>query len=437
MLNLSTFHQSIIQLLPEVQQKTFLLAISGGVDSMVLADLFIQSGYYFEIAHVNYHLRNEDSNLDQELVEKFCLEHNIKFHLYNVSEKDNQPQNSIENWARDIRYTFFRNLLKDQNLDFIVTAHHLNDQLETFVINLSKASGLRGLSGIPNLSNQLIRPFLDFTKEEIYDYAKKNKIDFREDYTNAENIFLRNKIRNQITPLLLETNSQFLENFKISNQIIKDSKTFIEQQILKIENDLTISTSQQEIVLDKIKLNQESDFVKFEIFRKYGLDNPTEINKLLIAETGKYFLSKTHKIGIMRDGILIQNNEIIEADFNEIELSVISENDNETVIAIPIKYIDKKEIQDFKSWIIDKEKIKFPLLLRYYNNEDVFYPKGFTGKKKVSKFLKDKKMSIFVRSRVWILVDSDDQILGVIPYRQDRRFLGEEKSSNFIRIIID
>ena len=209
MLSSFNFSQSLKKLLPQAQQKTFLLAASGGVDSMVLLDLCHQLQLNFEVAHVNYHLRNEDSKLDMQLVENWCSEKKIKFHLYEVSQKDNQPKNSIENWARDIRYRFFNKILIKNNIDFVITAHHLNDRLETFIINLSKASGLKGLKSIPEKTEKILRPLLDFSRQEIEDYAKQHQIIFREDYTNAENIYVRNKIRNQITPLLKELNKDF------------------------------------------------------------------------------------------------------------------------------------------------------------------------------------------------------------------------------------
>ncbi|PZU13091.1 MAG: tRNA lysidine(34) synthetase TilS, partial [Chryseobacterium sp.] len=159
------------------QNHTYLLAVSGGVDSMVLAHLFNQlrdSGFEFQVAHINYHLRGEDSNLDQKVVYEFCKSNHIKLHVYDVSEKDQKPQNSIQLWARELRYSFFKKIQQKENLEFLVTAHHLNDQLETFIINLSKAAGINGLSGIPSNENNILRPLLHFTKEEIYEYAKEN-----------------------------------------------------------------------------------------------------------------------------------------------------------------------------------------------------------------------------------------------------------------------
>uniref|UniRef100_UPI0025BCA8E4 tRNA lysidine(34) synthetase TilS n=1 Tax=Chryseobacterium sp. TaxID=1871047 RepID=UPI0025BCA8E4 len=223
MLNKSSFKIQLEHLIKTPQSHTYLLAVSGGADSMVLLNLFHsffssqEDKSLFHVAHINYKLRGEDSDSDQRVVQDFCNQHSIPFHLYEVSERDKTPENSIQLWARDLRYSFFNKIRNQENLDFLVTAHHLNDQLETFLINLSKASGIKGLSGIPANENQILRPLLSFSKEDIYEFAEKSNIQFREDISNKKNDYLRNKIRNKIVPLLLETNGHFLDNFKRSS----------------------------------------------------------------------------------------------------------------------------------------------------------------------------------------------------------------------------
>ncbi|MFW2135650.1 tRNA lysidine(34) synthetase TilS [Chryseobacterium sp. TY4] len=413
MLSSFTFGASLKKLLPQAHQKTFLLAVSGGVDSMVLLDLCYQLQLSFEVAHVNYHLRNHDSNLDQTLVESWCEKNKIKFHLYDVSEKDEQPENSIENWAREIRYQFFKEILIKNNLNFIITAHHLNDQLETFMINLSKAAGLKGLKGIPAKTEFIIRPLLGFSREEVEVYAKYNHIEYREDYTNAENIFVRNKIRNQLTPLLNEINKDFLENFKKSISILKESKDFIDTQIDLIFKSLVREDSAF-LILDRTKLAAQSDFVKYEIFSRFGFNNRTEIEKIFHAENGKSFKTNSHHIKIGREEIVIQSLEK-EIKSEEFELHIIK-----TADFVILKMPDSSK---FSEWKFDVNLIKLPLQLRPMETGDIFFPKDFNGKKKVSKFIKDEKLNIVERATVRVLVDSDEQILGVFPLRQDRRFL--------------
>lgn len=417
----------------------YLLAVSGGVDSMVLAYLFNElrtSGYEFQIAHINYHLRGEDSNLDQKLVSDFCEKNHIKFHLYEVSEKDQQPENSIQLWARELRYHFFRQIQQKENLEFLVTAHHLNDQLETFIINLSKASGITGLSGIPSNENKILRPLLNFTKEEIYEFAKENNIAYREDVSNKKSDYLRNKIRLEITPKLVETNDHFLENFKKSISYLNQAKDFVQEQISEIEDSLTTFNNDHKIV-SKDKLNLQSDFVKFEILKKYGF-SPEEIPKIFKAENGSSFFSKDHQLIVNYSQLMItpksgpdsleEEKEILlmeKFDFTENQISINLENTIESI----------EEIDKNFEWDFNAEKLKFPLRLRRQQDGDEFFPAGFSGKKKVSKFFRDEKLSILARQKIWVLVDRENSILGIIPLRQDRRNAKDENTNKILKII--
>ena len=407
------FLKELHHLLPFPEQKSFLLAVSGGVDSMVLLELFRfhkeKYGFSFEVAHINYGLRGADSDADQNLVEHFCSEHNIPFHLYKVTEKDNKPKGSIQLWARDLRYNFFSEIMQRKSIYFLVTAHHLNDQLETFFINLSRGSGINGLCGIPAKENNILRPLLSFTKEEIYAFAEENGIPFREDVSNQKNDYLRNKIRNIITPNLLNISPDFLQDFSKSIQILKETKDFIQQQTDEILAKITIKNSSNEKILDKEKLSLETEFAQFEILRKFGFDKRKEIKKIFTAETGKTFQSEEN----------IDNEEVILNEEAQIDLSQWTEN-----------YTDAHP--DF--WIFDKDKLHFPLKIRKKQDGDFFYPKGFNGKKKISKFFKDEKISIFAKSKIWLLCDAKNRVMGILPMRQDRRFLPDEETKNTIKI---
>lgn len=412
--------------LPE--KYTYLLAVSGGADSMVLVSLFHNLGLDFEVAHINYKLRGEDSDLDQKVVQDFCEKNHIKFHLYEVSEKDNKPENSIQLWAREIRYHFFKLIQEKENLDFLVTAHHLNDQLETFIINLSKASGITGLSGIPANDNKILRPLLSFSKQEIYAFAKDNNIQYREDASNKKSDYLRNKIRNEIVPKLMETNDHFLENFKKTSSYLNQTKDFVQKQIQEIENNLLIFNKDHKI-LSKEKLNQESDFVKFEILKKYGFNQEEEIKKIFNAETGSSFFSSNYQLIVNRNELIIINQT--DEKENEEEIILIEKfNLDTTSIDIDLNHFISSDNEIHKSfrWCFDAEQIQFPLVLRKKQEGDLFYPLHFSGKKKVSKFFKDEKLSILAKQKIWVLADGNRNVLGVIPYRQDRRFVCTEKT---------
>ena len=315
-----------------------------------------------------------------------------------------------------------------------MTAHHLNDQLETFIINLSKASGIKGLSGIPANDHKILRPLLHFSKDEIYDFAKKHKIEYREDLSNKKSDYLRNKIRNEMVPKLLETNNHFLENFKKSLSYLNQTKDFVRQQIEEIENRITISNNENKF-LDKNKLNIESDLVKFEILKKYGFEKEEEIKKIFKSETGSSFFSNDFQLIINRNELIL--NKLNQKKENQKEIILtqgfdLNQNNVELNISDPISSIE--EINKTFQWDFDAEKITFPLKLRKKKEGDVFYPTGFSGKKKVSKFFKDEKLSILAKQKIWLLTDGNNRVLGIIPFRQDRRYAKDEGTKRILTI---
>lgn len=431
MLSLLKFQNVLEQLLSQSQQKTYLLAVSGGVDSMVLADLFQVSGFNFHMAHINYHLRNEDSNLDQKLVSDFCKKHKIPFHLYEVSKNDNQPENSIQNWARELRYRFFREIQEKVNLDYIVTAHHLNDQLETFIINLSKASGIRGLSGIPKNENGIVRPLLGFSKNEIYDFAKENHIEFREDKSNQKTDYLRNKIRHHIVPELEKINSDFLTNFSKSINYINQAKDFINESVDNKIEVLKIKSDENQLIIDKQKFSQESELIRYEILKRFGFNDENEMQKVLTAQTGSSFFTAEFQLLINRNELIFERKlEVRSENLEEVILEII---DNKIIIPENIK----KEIQEFGNcfWKINQSKVQLPLKLRKKQEGDVFFPIGMIGKKKISKFFKDEKLSILAKQKIWLLCDAKNNVLGILPFRQDRRFSIDDDYNLFFKVL--
>lgn len=441
MLKKSSFRKQLDNLILQPENHTYLLAVSGGADSMVLASLFRDlrdkeqnPGNLFQVAHINYKLRGEDSEKDQKVVQDFCEKNHIKFHLYEVSEKDKKPNNSIQLWARELRYAFFKEIQEKEKLEFLVTAHHLNDQLETFIINLSKAAGINGLSGIPANDNHILRPLLSFSKQEIYQFAEENKIKFREDLSNKKSDYLRNKIRNEIVPKLQETNDHFLENFKKSSFYLNQTKDFVQKQILEIENKFTLFNKHHKI-LSKEKLNQESDFVKFEILKKYGFNQEEEIPKIFKAENNSSFFSKEYQLIVNRDELIfIKTNKETKSRDEILLIDCFDSSENRIIINLQHSIEDIDGINKNIDWDFDAEKLQFPLRLRKQQDGDEFYPTGFSGKKKVSKFFRDEKLSILARQKIWILSDSNNSVLGIIPFRQDRRYARDGKTERILKI---
>lgn len=428
----ATLRENLNYLVPDVENSSYLLAVSGGADSMVLLNLFLRAGFQCQVAHVNYKLRGADSDADQSLVEDFCFKNKIPVHIYEVSEKDQKPEGSVQLWARNLRYDFFKKIQNTHQLDYLVTAHHLNDQLETFLINLSRAAGLQGLSGIPADKDGIIRPMLSFTKDEIYAFADTHHIAYREDLSNRKNDYLRNFIRNEIAPALIKTNSNFLQNFAKSLSYLQGTEKFVAQQIIKIEKEIFINRNGL-LFIDKGKLVNESAFVQFEILRKFGFEAVEEINKIITAPKGKAFRSATSILEVERDFLIIK-----DLNFKELPVSneiIIDPQLGDRIIDLK-HFIQKDKDSDSISWEIDLSKINLPLKLRKKEAGDIIHPVGMSGSKKVSKFFKDEKLPTFAQQNIWLLSDSKNNILGIVPLRQDRRFAADADCQNKILITL-
>lgn len=429
MLNISTFRYSLEKICPDYQSQKFLLGVSGGVDSMALLHCFVQLSLVAEVAHVNYGLRQNSSIADQQLVERTCEEYKIPLHLKIISDDQRKQKGSIQEWARDLRYDWFRQLQNERQLQFLVTAHHLNDQLETFLIHLSKAAGMNGLSGIPANKNRILRPLLTYSKQEIYDFADHESIEFREDESNAKNLYVRNHIRNLIIPELSKLNKDFLPNFGKSISYINETRDFVEKEIGKIEE--TLLTSKNTITEIKKKLFFEyTNFIQFEILRKFGFDNRTEILKMQNGQTGKIFRSKTHELLIDRETLIIKERKVSSPENIEIPLEINSDRQ----LLFPDGLFNEQPQHDEIQWQIDVETVRLPLKIRHKKNGDEILPIGMIGKKKISKFFKDEKIPILAQQKIWLLCDADDQVLGILPFRQDRRFAANSKTTNSIII---
>ena len=410
----------------------FLLTISGGVDSMVLFHIFRQLSYTFSVAHCNFQLRGNDSDLDEKLVVDTCTKNKIPFFVekFDVKEYQSTGNYSIEMACRNLRYEWFNKLLITHKFDYLVMAHHLNDQLETLLINLSRGSGSKGLMAMEEISNKIFRPLLTFSKKEIVDYAMQEKIIWREDLTNQENDFIRNQIRNQITPLLEEIHPQFLKNVNKSLAILAEENQLIENYLQTKKKELFRQEKEYEVVkinsLEKLSpINTHLHY----FFSPFGF-SVNEIRKLLIASTGAEMQSETHRILKNRNFLLIKKKENKKND-----LYVIHSIENSYYC--PNLFFQKtKRHPTHADETLDYDKIKFPLVFRPIEEGDVFFPLGMKGKKKVSKFLKDEKLSKFDKEKVRVLVDNQQQILWVYPLRIDERYKITQETINFLNIKI-
>lgn len=419
---------------PFLKGKKILITVSGGIDSVVLAQLFHQLKYNIGIAHCNFQLRGLESDLDEQFVEKIAKEYTCQFHSIQFLTKDYCKQNkvSIQIGARELRYDWFQKLKQEYEYDYILTAHHLNDVMETFFINLSRGTGLDGLSGIPPINNNVIRPLLVFSRNDIEKYATTTAIKWREDQSNAETKYIRNKIRHNITPELYKLHPNFEENFLNTILKIHDSKDFIKQKIAALQKSL-FTKKEDDFVMDKKLLETLSDFEIYELFKPFGFTSTQEIFKLIATQTGKQIYSTTHTLLNNRETIILS----INTDINTIEEVYTIEHMQDThhlPISLHFSFATKEIAKDCIA--INLDKTGFPFMIRKWKDGDFFYPVGMIGKKKVAKYFKDEKLSLREKENTWLLCNNKEDIIWIIGHRADRTLTENTSKENLVFVNI-
>jgi tRNA(Ile)-lysidine synthase len=426
------------QRFPFLEGKKLALAVSGGLDSMVLLHLVQQLPYEIVVMHCNFQLRGLESFGDQSFVQTYCDQHNIPVFItqFDTEAFAKDFKLSTQVAARELRYSWFYELLETQGYDYIVTAHHADDNLETFMINLSRGTGLEGLTGIPEEQNQIIRPLLPFSRDEILGYAQENKIEWREDSSNASNKYLRNKIRHDLVPILKEINPNFLTAFQKTQSYLQESLIMVEdasimiyQQVAKEEGD--------EIYFDLNQLKKLPNYQSYlyQWLNEFGFLAWNDVYDLVNGQSGKQVFSAEFRLLKNREALILSPiSETDEAQEYEI-------NENDKVVNFPLKLslcnVGHITINSNKAIFVDAEKIQYPLVLRKWKEGDSFQPFGMEGKtKKISKFFKDEKLSLIDKENTWLLC-SDDQIVWVVGMRQDERFKIEETSNRILKIELE
>ena len=405
-----------------------ILALSGGIDSMVLADLLLKAKVEFVAAHCNFHLRGEESDGDEQFVRDYAERNGIQcFVKHFETEKYAAEQGvSIEMAARDLRYVWFEQLRQQLGYDKIVVAHHADDQAETFFINLLRGAGLNGLKGMKPQNGVIIRPLLWASREQIRKYAVENQILWREDHTNAESVYLRNKIRNQLLPAFDELHAEArqglyksLEHLAAENELYRELLQEKLGQIIEYNGDI------QRIPYSAFLIQHSSFQLLFEWLRQYGFntDQCHFIYDAIGTGVGNQYCSATHRLVIGRDEL--QLSEIKEKTDDEIQIEV-----GEEEILLPV-YLRFSRFEKNADFIIDKssevaqldfDKIQFPLTLRHWHHGDRFHPLGMKGSKLLSDFFVDQKFTEWQKRNVWLLVSADGDILWVVGYRIDERY---------------
>ena len=404
-----------------------LLALSGGIDSMVLFHLLHSSGYKVSIAHCNFKLRGKESDEDEAFVRNIAEKHAVPYFIecFNTTEYARARKLSIQMAARELRYEWLEQIRDDCDYRYIAIAHNMDDNIETLLMNITRGTGIKGLTGIPVKSGSLVRPMLFAKREEIVEFAHSNEIFYREDSSNSSEKYRRNFIRHRIIPLFNELNPSFIESAGQMIENMNQVKTLYLKEIEKIEKEVTqVLPFETRINIDALKNKSSAGFFLHEFLSVMGFSPGIigQIQNSFDAEPGKVFYSPTHRLLKDRTHLILTSRDsgvgmkyYIDEDVPELFQP----------LSIDFELIDRPD--DFRIptensvACLDYYQLHFPLVLRKWQKGDYFQPIGLGGLKKLSDFFIDNKLSLVEKENTWILA-SGNKIVWVVGYRIDDRF---------------
>ncbi len=407
----------------------YLLAVSGGADSMVLATLFLLSGYDFEIAHCNFHLRGADSDRDMHFVQRWAADHQIPCQVkeFDTMAIQQDSGKSVEMTARDLRYQWFSQI--STPFDYIVTAHHANDDAETILLNLTRGTGLQGLTGIPERNGVILRPLLTFSAEEIRTFAGLQQIAYMTDITNADEEIKRNRIRHTVIPALQQLNPNLVHTIARNKQVLQQQSALYHYAVADFTR-RALSEKEGAIHIQRSEIDgfPFSDVLLYEILRPYQFSESDVKDMLMTDQPGKLFRAPNHLLVVDRDAFIVrplppqpsearhyQNLEELLEDFS------VTRHTAADGIQKPA---------DGNTFIIPEHKLTFPITLRHWQPGDYFFPFGGKGKRKLSDFFTDRKVNRLDKDQVPLFCIGDD-IAWVVGYRSDERFRVEESDTHY------
>lgn len=406
-----------------------IVALSGGADSTALLDVLHRLGYTCIAAHCNFHLRGEESMRDERHVRAFCKQQDIVLYVkdfdtttYAISHKL-----SIEMAARELRYAWFEELRQSEAAEAIAVAHNADDQVETMLMHLVRGSGLKGLCGMAAKNGYVIRPLLEITRKEIETYLKQRGITYVNDSTNQETVFRRNKFRHEIIPLLASINPRVKETLLRSQHYFEDYQSIVTQKVSEIRQK-AVRQMGDEIYVDTNMLMREAggEALLYELMNEYGFnsDQCEQMYAALKGQSGKRFYSPTHYAERSREGLLIVPNNEQKEECPTLQKEIRERLEKETFPAANALQI-----------IIDAEAVRGELKLRHWQEGDVFRPIGLKGKKKVSDFFNDQKISLRQKEKVWLVTD-EENIIWVVGYRIDDRYKVKETTQKVMHLTL-
>ncbi len=413
-----------------------LIAISGGLDSVVLAHLCHQLNLNIALAHCNFNLRDHESDADEDFVLQLAENLDLEVFIESFDTKAYSEANKLSTQmaARELRYYWFEDLAVQLQFDYILTAHHADDNLETFLINLSRGTGLDGLKGIPEVNDNIIRPLLPFSRQAIEAYAKEHHLKWREDSSNASTKYLRNKFRHDVIPILKEINPQLLQNFQNTLRNLNDTSDIVEERVESVIDSVveTIDKHQKVFKISEFKKLNNPKAYLFEIFKTYGFTEWHDVANLLDAQSGKQIVSATHRLIKDREHLLLSTVNLK----TEEQITTILETDKQVKTGLGMLFFDEANTVSLKSKdviYVDKALLTYPLTIRKWRDGDLFYPLGMSGKKKLSKYFKDEKLSLLDKEQIRLLCSGED-IVWIIGKRADNRFRVNENTKNILKV---
>ncbi len=415
------------------QQKLFqpdqeiLLAVSGGVDSVAMVHLFHEAKFEFTIAHCNFQLRGKESDGDEIFVRELARELKTRIFIKSLETGDYSKEHgiSIQMAARDLRRSWFDELIQQEGFDMIATAHHLNDSIETVLFNLTKGTGISGLKGILPKSGNYIRPLMFASRQMILDYALKHHLQWREDKTNSSIKYHRNLIRHKVIPELKKINPNLENTFSQSIERIAAAERLYKKSIDKVKSEL-LEKDGEGFYINKEKLRaiSEPKLVLFELLEAFGFNyqNVKDILSSLDGQPGKSFYAHSYQIVLDREFLFIE--KINDAVFQQIIINEDINSINLPKAQLTFEKTDSKIIKfegDKNTAFLDFERLQYPLTIRKWVEGDWFLPLGMKHKKKLSDFMIDEKIPLNLKKQVLVLV-SGDKLVWVIGHRIDDRF---------------
>lgn len=433
------------------QQDVLLLAVSGGVDSVVLCELCKLSGYPFVIAHCNFKLRGKESDGDELFVRQLATHYqsDILVKSFDTAAFAEQQKISIQVAARELRYSWFNDIVTGkvslcntnikEHPKYIVTAHHADDNIETVLMNFFKGTGISGMRGMLPKTGKLVRPLLFASKTQLHDFAASRQLTYREDSSNLSDKYSRNYIRHQVLPLVEKIYPGAAENITGNIERFRETESLYHEAINQYKKRL-LDCRNNEVYIPVRKLFNTSPLptILHEITKAYGFTSGqiNDLLRLLHSDSGKYVLSASHRILKNRNWLIIspiaENTQQIRVIEDGTDI-IYFENGSLTLKEKNLSAAVEKISAAVSTATLDLKHIRFPLLLRKWQAGDYFYPLGMTKKKKLSRFFIDKKLSLADKEKVWVL-EMNKKIIWVINHRIDDRFKVTENTKVILQI---